>query len=114
MTDILFDTDSLSADFRAYRATRVASDMIERAARGGSETRSGIDPGGGVAEAGSQEWHASEHAGPAGQESREGPCQLFRSGETAGWRACDALNNVGGVKNGSISEILDKAVGHLS
>ena len=65
------------ADPRAHRATHVAPDLIERTRHGGSETRSGIGPGGGVAEAGGQEWHASEHAGPAGQESREGPPAIY-------------------------------------
>jgi hypothetical protein len=71
------DTAPVSADPRAHRATRVAPDVIERTSHGGSGTRSGIDPGGGVAEAGGQEWHASEHAGPAGQESREGPPVIY-------------------------------------
>ncbi len=41
------DADPLWADPRAHRATRVAPDLIERTVRRGSETRSGIDPGGG-------------------------------------------------------------------
>ncbi len=84
----------------------MASDLIERTVHEGGETRSRIDPGGGVSEVGGQEWDASEHAGPAGQESREGPPIIYSApGGTAGWRACDALSSIGGVENGSISEI---------
>jgi len=50
----------------------MAPDLIERAVyKGGDEER--VDLGGGVSEVGGQEWHASEHAGPAGQVPRERP-----------------------------------------
>lgn len=46
------DAAPLWADPRADRATRVAPDLIERTAHGESETRSRLDPGGGVSELG--------------------------------------------------------------
>jgi hypothetical protein len=58
----------------------VASDLIERTAHGGSETRSRIDPSGGVSEVGAQEWHASEHAGPEGRNPKKPLSHLFRTG----------------------------------
>ena len=61
------------ADSRAYRATRVAPDLIASTAHGGCETRSRIDPGGGGSEVGGRGWQASEHAVSAGQAPREGP-----------------------------------------
>ena len=73
----LLDTAPVLADRGTHRAACVAPDVIERTAHGGSEKRSRIGPGGGVAEAGGQEWHASEQAGPAGQESREGSPVIY-------------------------------------
>jgi hypothetical protein len=45
--------------------------------------------------------------------SRRPPCHVFRTGGRAGWRACDALSNVGRVENGSISEIPDKDIENM-
>ncbi len=61
----------------------MASDLIESAVHEGGETRSRIDPGRGVSEAGSRGWRASERAGSAGQAPQEGPPAT--SSEGAEW-----------------------------
>ena len=84
----------------------MAPDLIESTAYGGSERRSGIDPGGGVSEVGGRRWRASEHAGSAGRnpEVTYSECAEWLVGGRA---ARSAAYEEGG--NGSISEIPDKS-----
>ena len=68
-----FDITPLWADPRAYRAARVASDLIERTGQASRETRSDSIPAGVFLRWGGHRWRAPEHAGSAGQEAREPP-----------------------------------------
>ena len=91
----LLDIDSLSANPPACRATRVASDVIERTAQKGSR----IDASRGVSEGGSPRGQALEHAGPAAQNPEKAPWCLFRTGGRAGWSTCGVLRVTGGRRN---------------
>jgi hypothetical protein len=69
----LLDIDSLSANPRAHRATRVAPDVTEKMGHGGSEADSWIDAGRPVSEVGRQGGADPGASGPGRAESREGP-----------------------------------------
>ena len=74
------DIDSLSANPRAYRATRVASDVIERTAQTGSR----IDAGRGVSEVDRPGEQILEHARSAEQNPEKALWGLFRTDGRAG------------------------------
>src|SRR4030095_2262570 len=82
------DASSVWADSRAHRATHVASDLIERPAHGGSETRGGAIPAG-VSLRAVLRGHLG---GGARSNAEKDSCHRFRVGGTAGWRACGLLS----------------------
>jgi hypothetical protein len=96
------DAPAVWADPPAHRATHVVSDLIERTAHGGSETRGGAIPAG-------VPLRAVLRGGISGEERAAMPkrdsCHRFRMGGTAGCRVCGSLSGTGGRRNGCISEI---------
>ena len=97
----LLDIDSFSANPRAYRATPVASDVIERTAQTGSR----IDAGRGVSEVDRPGGQILEHAGPAEQNPEKAPGVYSAPAEgPAGAHAARLVSQAGG-EIGSISEI---------
>ena len=75
------DGAPLWADPRVHRATRVASDLIERTVHGGSETGSWIVAGGSVPELGGQGWLAFGACGASGVAPREWPVSPIANGQ---------------------------------
>ena len=95
------DADSLSADSRAHRATRVASDVIELVAQAESQGRRGECPRGG--------WsgpEALEGYGISGAGRENEPCHRSRMGSMGGLGVTLPLASVKqGKEDGAIAQI---------
>src|SRR4029453_3734850 len=93
------DASPVWADSRAHRATHVASDLIERPAHGGGETRGGVIPAGGSLRAALR---GRAPRGRSGQQPRKGLLSSIphrRHGRLESVRLAQRR------RNGSISEI---------
>ena len=98
----LLDREPLSADSPPHRATRGASDLIERTVRGESEARGGSIPAGvSLRSVVKGRGEANSRAGIL----KRSPCNLFRAGGTAASRACGALGGIRGRREWAISGI---------